>query len=409
MIPRLDLSKYNITKSSKKEEMSKKREYLPTPPTSPEEEESKSTLKRKLLHDQSNEEKDEQTRQSKKRPLHLDLSLLDLYLSSGKSLTVKDEQYGLNLLCWACQCKSIEALVKILQQLGDIDVNERQGPYLLTALHIASKLNFIEGIECLIQQPNLDLNQQDSFGMTALHYTVRSNFYQATKLLLDAGTRLDKLDKQGKLPIHHAIRNASPDLIQMILGTRHNNNNPTSTNMIWFTTPCPIQEVIIMTGNHMILKELLDAGALTHWWEDKYEAKRDELLGLCVYWNRMACFSCLIEDTLFKSQLKPSWCERALELAVQQRKIDFVIRICQEVHPCLSPHHHGHNAPLLYAVNHGFMDMIPYLLFPETSSACIQQAILFSRLIGKETIFLDLLKKHYYINTTTTSDIIYFE
>lgn len=330
----------------------------------------------------------------------LNLDLLDLYLTSGKPTDVKDNQYGLNLLCWACQCKSLDAVKKILQQ-GDVDINQNSnGPYQLTALHITAAVNFISGIEYLIQQPNLDLNQQDRAGLTALHYAARSKHYDSVKVLLEAGARLDVADRNGKLALHYAIRHRdpSPSIIRLLLEKRER-NNPSCINLVWSASNgnySAIEESIAVIRNIQILHQLVRAGVFIPleqggWWEDLYSDKRDELLELCVHWNRFDCLRYLVEEVVITRKVHYACCQRALHCAVQQRKLDLVVYLCKvaQVGACDS---NGYNASLLYAANHGFMEMIPYLLTADTSSDCIQQALLFAKMIGKNKHLSDIFQ-----------------
>ncbi|KAL9537569.1 hypothetical protein MBANPS3_011658 [Mucor bainieri] len=340
----------------------------------------------------------------------INLELLDLYLASGKPNDVKDNQYGLNLLCWACQCRSLEAVKKILQQ-GTIDINQNNnGPHQLAALHIATAVNFISGIDYLIQQPNLDLNQQDKSGLTALHYAARSNHLDSARTLLEAGARLDITDSTGKLALNYAIRhqNPSPDIIQLLLEKRER-NNPSWINLIWSAYDgyhSLMEESIAAIRNIRILHQLVKAGAfipleLGGWWEDVYSDKRNKLLELCIHWNRFDCLRYLVEEVGMNQRVDYCYCQRALHSAVQQRKLDLVVYLYKvaRVHPCDS---YGYNSSLLYAANHGFMEMIPYLLTADTSSDCIQQALLFAKLIGKKKQLGDILQ-HFKANRTLHS------
>jgi ankyrin repeat protein len=333
---------------------------------------------------------------------------LDIYLSSGKPINVKDQQYGLNLLCWACQCRSLDAVKKILQQ-GVIDINQRHGPHQMTALHIAAAVDFASGIDCLALDPNLDLNQKDAFGSTALHYAARSNHCASITVLLDAGARLDVYDKKNKLALHYAIRNASLSLISLILSKRER-NNPSLTNLIWFSPENGnniIEEAIVNTGNSLILSQLLQSGAFLPtssggWWEEVYRMKRDVLIDLCIHWNRFGCLKCLVEEAQISKEISNRMSHHALTLAVHQRKMDFVAYLCKHVriNPCNS---NGNNPSLLYAANHGFMEMIPFLITPETSLDCIQQAMLFSRMIDKSKILGDLVRVYWKPYNTISS------
>ncbi|GAA5804985.1 hypothetical protein HPULCUR_010495 [Helicostylum pulchrum] len=378
--------------------------YLVTPPPSPDSEDPAQQPREKRALDDLNVSSSSSATPKKIKPnsddQKLDLCLLDLYLSSGKSIDVKDTTYGLNLLCWACQCKSIEAVKKIIQQ-GFIDINERNGPHQITALHVAAAVNFHEGIDCLSEHPDLDLNIKDAFGLTAVHYAAKHSKNDAMHTLLEVGARSDIFDRYGRLALHYAIRNSSMEIVQMVLSKR-GRNNPTFTNLIWAssssstTNRCAVEEAIVMAaGNQVgILNVFFKAGMFTSvesggwWWEEKcYRDKRDGLVELCVEWNRFECLRFLVINTNIPLQSK------VLDLAVRERKLDFVKYLCDNVgmNPC---DENGDNMSLLYAANHGFMEMMPHLLTPDTSTDCIQQAILFTKLSGKCKAFIDILNKY---------------
>lgn len=361
---------------------------------------------------------DPQPRDVNKHKMHktnsnnLNLQLLDLYLTSGKPNDVKDNEYGLNLLCWACQCKSLVAVKRILQQ-GDIDINQNNnGPHQMTALHIAAAVNFIGGLDYLIQQPNLDLNQQDSTGLTALHYAARSNHYAAAKALLEAGARLDVADTNGRLALHYTIRhqNPSPHFIRLLLEKRER-NNPSWINLIWSASNgchSAMEESISVIRDIQVMHQIVKAGAFIPleqggWWEDVYSDKMQGLLEMCVHWNRLDCLRYLVEEVSITHRVEYACCQQALHSAVQQRKLDLVVYLCKvaRVRPCDS---NGYNASLLYAANHGFMEMIPYLLTANTSLNCIQQALLFANMIGKKKHLGDILH-HFKVNTLTSLEM----
>lgn len=396
-IPALELSKY-LTKSTDKLPNKPSISYLITPPTSPADSENPNLTSNKRTLDDDSKIPSTSLKKTKtdidKNGRILDLNLLDLYLSSGRSMKVKDNTYGLNLLCWACQCKSIKAVKKVIQQ-GDININERNGPHRITALHLAAAVDFFDGIDCLTQHPDLDLNVEDIFGLTAIHYAAKHSKNNAMRTLLKVGARLDLYDRYGRLALHYAIRNSNIEFARLILSSKNGSNNPTLTNLIWSSRNgyhCTIEEAIIMSvvNQSKILKEFTDAGMfvpieLGGWWEEEYENKRDGLIELCIEWNRFECLRYLVVNTNIPLT------RQALELAVRQRKLDFVKYLCDVVgiSPCQE---NGNNQSLLYAANHGFMEMIPYLFTPDTSSDCIEQATRLTKLIGKYKMFCDILK-----------------
>lgn len=399
-IPPLQLSKH-VQKSTERSSKLPTIAYLVTPPTSPDPLTVGQQQKRRFSEDDDHippmENSNKKLRTENNRTSQkLDLNLLDIYISSGKSINVKDATYGLNLLCWACQCRSLEAVKKILQK-GDIDINQRHGPHQITALHIASAVGFSAGIDCLTEHPNLDLNVKDTFGLTAVHYAARHNKSHSMKTLLEVGARSDLYDRHGRLAIHYAIRNSNVDLVNMILSKR-GRNNPTFTNLIWSSAEdhyCAMEETIIMAAGNStdMLKQLINAGSFLSlesggWWEEDYRSKRNQLIELCVHWNRFECLRCLVVNTSIPLT------RQALDLAVQQRKLDLVTYLCDHVgiNPC---HSNGNNPSLLYAANHGFMDMVPCLLTQDTSLDCIQQAVMFTRMNGKYNQFCEILENHW--------------
>ncbi|KAI8378346.1 ankyrin repeat-containing domain protein [Blakeslea trispora] len=373
MIPPLHLDKYLTT--------SQQTQALPTPPTSPDE----------IL---PNKRKQTSEHPPSKRT-RLDLNLLQKYLLSGKSVHVKDHRYGLNLLCWACQCHSIEAVDSILNH-GSIDINQRHGPRQMTALHIAALANFHQGLQRLVHHPDLDINQRDIEGLTAVHYAARQRQTESLRVLMEAGARIDIYDRQGRLAVHHAILHSSQAVLQLLL-VNQERNNPTGLNLIWSSLihTSSLEEAIVVTGNPDIIQVMIQSGAfLAHekggWWECGYRTEFGQLLERCVYWNRLSCLACLME---YKQHL-PSSLTSLLHLAVQQRKLDIVRYLVKEhqADPC---HPDGSNPSLLYAVNHGFMEMIPLLLTPNTSRHCIQRAYLFAHMIGQSQAWTQLVKLHW--------------
>ncbi|KAI9483629.1 MAG: ankyrin repeat-containing domain protein [Benjaminiella poitrasii] len=374
-LPPLQLTKYLYTKTSRDS-------LLPTPPISPDVKDSPittlATSHQSALPDSSSRDAEKQAkrqldndheRRKKARRETVNMQLLDLYLASGKPMHVQDDRYGLNLLCWACHCRSLEAVQHILHRAGgQFDINQRHGPSRLTALQIAASVGFSAALDLLTSHPDLDVNVTDARGWTALHHVVRRNDLEGARVLLDAGARLDLLDLSGRLALHHAVRTASHPLIALLLHRSYERNNPSRRNLIWSSCPFVLEEAI-MLGNLDVLQDLALHGALdpTRWWERRYEAKQRGILSLCVYWNRPDCLRTLVAADVLVGR------QRALELAVQQRKIDLVryLRRDVAVEPCRLD---GSNPSFLYAVRHGFVDMIPLLLTSETSSDCLQQA-----------------------------------
>lgn len=84
-----------------------------------------------------------------------------------------------------------------------IDLNQ-QDEWGNTALHVAVYENHLETVDALIGNA-ADLNIQDKLGETPLHVAVRRGHTQCAMLLIQAGARLDLADKEGNLPLHTAV------------------------------------------------------------------------------------------------------------------------------------------------------------------------------------------------------------
>ena len=66
-----------------------------------------------------------------------------------------------------------------------------------------------------------DVNAQDNYDWTPLHYASALNFPQVVKLLVDNGADLEARDRDGKTPGDLVVRNKNPfirDQILSILG-----------------------------------------------------------------------------------------------------------------------------------------------------------------------------------------------
>lgn len=337
---------------------------LPSPPTSPIE--NNSTRKRTL----ENTTFYHKTTSSNKK-YKFDLNCLKSYLIDKQgSPNICDEQFKRSLLSWACIGKSTEA-IQYLKTYVHLDINLKSGPQQTTALHEASLSGFNEGVDILLQHPDIDINAVDKEGKTAIHYAIQFNHRDTLKILLSAGARIDVF-AQGRLPIHTAIMYGYHQCVSLLLSksTRHD-NNPTSTDMLWKKNLIDHKsgiEMAIMAGYTITLQLLLDHDSSS----SPPHQTMPGLVSLAIHWNRIESLQLLIK----RGCLVDHDC---LLLAVQQRKIDMVRELIVTVNPCLE---NGQNPSFLYACNHGFMDMIPLLLTLNTSKDCIEQALLLATPIG---------------------------
>lgn len=342
---------------------------LPSPPTSPVEcNNKKRTFENTTFHHTS------ATSGSRTKKYKFDINCLKSYLVDKKgSPNICDEQFKRSLLSWACIGKSTEA-IQYLKTYVHLDINLKSGPQQTTALHEAALSGFNEGIDVLLQHPDIDINAVDKEGKTAVHYATQANHTDTLKILLSAGARID-LFAQGRLPIHLAIMYGHHQCVSLLLNkSKRHDNNPTSTDMLWKQNAIDLKssiEMAIVAGYTTTLQLLLDHDSATQ--QPPLHQTKSGLVSLAVNWNRIESLQLLIKRGCLLD-------DDCLLIAVQQRKIDMVHELATGgVNPCLA---NGQNPSFLYAANHGFMDMIPLLLTLNTSKDCIQQALLLATPIG---------------------------
>ncbi|KAI8327492.1 ankyrin repeat-containing domain protein [Choanephora cucurbitarum] len=329
---------------------------LPSPPSSPIE-----TVSRKRSYSISFIQNETSQEPIKKHP-KMNTTLLKLYLEKHASPNTCDQTYHRSLLSWACTDQSIDS-VKQLLQCVQLDINLSSGPNHTTALHEACLSGFTLGVELLLQHPDIDVNKPDCQGRTAVHYAAQLNQLGCLKLL-SGRARLDISDSYGQLPIHTATLYGHSRCVQLLLEC----NSSSQIDLI--TTVNPIDqrdtlELAIVMGNSHTLNLLLNALSS--------QPKRSGLVSLAVEWNRIECLQLLLQQGYPID-------DNSLLTAVQQRKIDIVrLLVNAGARACLSM---GRNPSLLYAANHGFVEMVPFLITLDTSRDCIQQALLLASTIS---------------------------
>ncbi|KAJ8662483.1 hypothetical protein O0I10_001443 [Lichtheimia ornata] len=301
---------------------------------------------------------------------------------------------NLGQLCWACFSKS-EAALRILLLKGGLDPNAAHGQDQSTPLHVAATVGFLNGVDQLLQHPEVDVNKVDAHGNTAIHRAILGNNTSCLQLLLENGSRVDIQDKNGRLPIHLAALYRRSDCVSLLLSFADHDDLMDKRTIANRT----VVEECLVGGSasilKMLLKHILPSSRCHH--HDQKESNNNNnnnhgWIGTAVYWNRIECLKVLIEagldvNTPLSTQ-DPS--DTALHRAVQQRKIDMVRCLCAaKAKACLPD---GSNPPLLYAASHGFVDMIRLLITPDTSADTIRQAYLLMDTLGLADRFVNIVR-----------------
>jgi len=96
-------------------------------------------------------------------------------------------------------------------------------------LHEAIKNNDIETLKPLLKNQEIDLNQQDLSGNSALYFAVQENNFEAVRLLLNAGAEVNITNNESSTPIQRAAYVGNYEIVALLL---RYNADPNITNKI---------------------------------------------------------------------------------------------------------------------------------------------------------------------------------
>ncbi|KAI8076856.1 ankyrin repeat-containing domain protein [Halteromyces radiatus] len=387
---------------------------FPSPPSSPVDK-PLGSYKRKRLSITLPPIQNIHTKRYKSTAPTLDLQLLKDYLNQGGYPAVENQ--GRCLLCCACHCQSMEALQLVVnnglpcQHLCQDDIS---------VLHTAASVGFLPALLFLLDSNNNNMNingitKQDNH--TPLYRAVQANRPEVVAYLLKKGARVDVPDRMGRFPLHIAIMHRHMECVCLLLDYQHlSKNNPSHTDLIWQPKSSisphlsyddqSAMEDAVMAGYAPILEKLLQQQQQqisTNGSPLSMEQQQTDLLEAAVHWNRVECLELLLRygyDVNYKKEKGNT--SSLLYKAVQQRKLDMVLLLSKAgAISC----YRGWNPCLIYAANHGFMEMIPHLLTSTTSNDCIHQAVTLATPLNKRqqllSIIIHTLKTAYTYNNTT--------
>lgn len=145
----------------------------------------------------------------------------------------------------------------------DIDTVNRQRQ---TAILLAAMNQHYDVVELLIKA-DADINKQDETQLNPFLFGCIKDDLRLVKIMLAAGTDLDRYTRFGGVGIHPAAEKGYVDLVRELLKTDINVNH---TNWVGWT---PLLEAIVLRdggpAQQEIVKMLLDGGASPHM-TDKY-------------------------------------------------------------------------------------------------------------------------------------------
>ena len=153
-------------------------------------------------------------------PLHLALkhlcqpSLVDILLQNGASTKNVQSRDVSCLLGFIAKCPSketAEALLADMSCLNRVDNDKR------TLLHLAAMNGKCAVVNSVLISHQVDINQFDATGKTALLYAAERNSPDVIQLLLNSGASVHLTDAWDRTALHFAVRRASVTTVERLL------------------------------------------------------------------------------------------------------------------------------------------------------------------------------------------------
>jgi len=159
-------------------------------------------------------------RLEKSEKLILPVELRDMIIEA-----IRSDKNGLALLN-AIKNSNIDEVNRLLKK-PYININV-QGEYGITPLMEAVRKRRSEAKECveivkILLEKGANLDLQDSYGSTALHYAVNMNKPEIVQMLLEKGANPNMQNKDGETALHRASV-AQPEIVKMLLEKGANPN-----------------------------------------------------------------------------------------------------------------------------------------------------------------------------------------
>lgn len=133
------------------------------------------------------------------------LDVVRLLIASGADIDVQDD-VSLNPLLWGCLCDDLPLVRTMVEAGADLGRRTRLGG---VGLHAASEKGFVEIVEFLARETDVDVNHADLCGWTPLLDAIVLGEADAlhaeiVRLLLAAGADPTLADRWGVSPLRHA-------------------------------------------------------------------------------------------------------------------------------------------------------------------------------------------------------------
>lgn len=145
---------------------------------------------------------------------------LNCLLSEPQVSIDSQNKSGKTALIFAAGRGHVEVVNMLISAGADVNIRDNKGN---TALHRAVMKHHWDVAHILLMHPSIDVDQQNCRGLTPLHFAAmyRGRGHEIMQLLIDHGADVAKVDRDGQLPLHCAVRTQpNPETVQLLLGRK---------------------------------------------------------------------------------------------------------------------------------------------------------------------------------------------
>lgn len=156
------------------------------------------------------------------------IELVDILIKKGADIHAKNEKSA-TVLHMACMGGCHEIVDRIVQSDAQLNVNEANVEG-YTALHYASEVGNYKIFEILLSH-GANVNATDMFGDIPLHSLCKTGHVEAAKLLLSHGANLNTRNKNSLAPIHLAALHGYSEIVNLLVNNKAMLTLKTSSNL----------------------------------------------------------------------------------------------------------------------------------------------------------------------------------
>ena len=155
-------------------------------------------------------------------------------INAKADVNAKDN-YGRTALMYAVESNNLEVVILLIQAKANVNAQDNSGKASLIyaankqynkylsqtsdkkiLIKLAQALQINNNIAQLLIETNSNLNLQDDYGYTALHYSAISNNERIAEILIDRGAFFNIKNNHGESPLKIALEMGSSNVLKLI-------------------------------------------------------------------------------------------------------------------------------------------------------------------------------------------------